>query len=431
MMKTYLSLVALVLVLCAMLLGAAPALAADPSAIIISTNAPLPLLVGGLETEKLPVSVPAGSAGAGDRWIFQGWSNGSNSQAITLYQPGVYKAVYAHEVLLHVKSAVAVLQKSQWVPYGSPAQVVVPEIVQEGDQVRYRFQQWSDGETPFLNTNAIAPLAPVILEVKWVKEYLITVKGPAGVAVPGSGWYADGASLVLQAPDTVPGQNNGVRLKFASWQSEGLPSLVIAASKAPVNTIKVDAPYTLTANYDKQFQVVATNPGGTRKRDWVKEGDELLLETPPTIDIIPEQERFVFKGWTGIDGLYSPKISGQVLAPVNLTAVYERQAMLTVTAPYGATGGGWYKEGSTATVSVPGSTEHKLVFKRQFEGFSGQKSGEPTIQVVVKEPTTVTAMYSTGINVGMLLLVVSLPLLAVLVYLGGRRMRFRMPRRGR
>lgn len=434
-MKAYKCLLALIVGLLLFATGAT-AVAAD-SGIIVSSNAPVLLLVDGVLVDKLPTTIAAGSRVSvaetvhytteEERWVFQGWRPGTKDETVTLSEPGVYQALYAHQVLLHVRSAVGELQNSMWATYGSLVAVEVPQIVEASKGVRYRFQQWSEGETPFLARNSIAPLKPTTLEAKWVKEYLITIIGASEVPLPGSGWYGDGSSLVVQAPEVISGQSQGERLSFAAWETVGIPIMIIPNAKAAINTIRVDAPYTLRAVYEKQYWVVAGGPSGTLKREWVTEGGEVVLDTPAVIDLIPEQERLVFKKWEGMEGLFSPKVSGQITAPVNLTAVYERQAKLTVSAPYGGTGDGWYKEGSTATVSVPVSDEQSLFVKRQFIGFPGYASGQPTIQVLVKEPMVVTAIYRSSVNLGVLALLISSPLLAILIYFVGRRMLLLVP----
>jgi hypothetical protein len=396
----------------------------------VTTNSPLPILVDGLAAKGLPANVPLGTQACvaaaqhytseGERWLFQGWSHGPETECVTLTGPGVYQALYKHEVLLHLRSTVSGLQRSQWVLHGSPVQVQVPEAVEEEERVRYRFQTWSDGETPFQARNAIAPLKPTTLEAKWVKEYLVKVEGTGGLPLLGSGWQPEGASLVIEAPDVVPGQSKGDRLKFNRWETVGLPLLIIPNSDKPLTTIKVDVPYTLRPLYDQQYLVVARTPFGTLKREWVKEGEEIPLEAPVFQETIPKEERYIFKRWEGQEGLVSPKVSGVVDRPVELKAVYERQVAATVNAPHGSSGAGWHKEGSIATISVPLSAQKFVVLKSRFVSFPGYGSTAPTIQLLMREPTVVTALYRTEVELRVLALLLLLPLAAVILYFANR-----------
>ncbi|MEE9202004.1 MAG: hypothetical protein V3U31_02270, partial [Dehalococcoidia bacterium] len=236
----------------------------------------------------------------------------------------------------------------------------------------------------------------------------------------GSGWHLEGTQLVLQAPEVVEGQGEGERLKFVSWESVGRPILVTEGAEKPVFTITVDAPYTLKAVYEKQYFVVANAPFGFLKREWVKEGDDLVLDAVPVEETVPEQVRYVFKRWEGQEGLVSPRIGSVVSGPVNLSAVYDVQVMVTVDAPYGGSGSGWHKVGSTVTVSVPDHLQSKVIFRESFVGFPGYASGKSTVQILVQEPIVLTAVYRSVVDLKVLSLVLLLPLAGVLTYFANR-----------
>ena len=171
-------------------------------------------------------------------------------------------------MLFRVISSVGGLQQSTWVPAETPGELLVPvpvelrtpELVEEGERVRYRFLSWSEGETPSLPRNRVVPLGPKIIEVQWAKEYLVRIEGPEGVSLEGTGWYEEGASLVLRAPDVLPSETTGERRKFARWESVGRPVLEMPDANKPTTSVTIDAPYTLQATYDQQYLVVARSP---------------------------------------------------------------------------------------------------------------------------------------------------------------------------
>ena len=400
--------------------------------VIVSSNSGTPLLVNGLAPDKLPVGAPVGTelcvpsrqayASEGERFLFQKWSNGDTSDCIKAEAPGEYRALYNHEVLLVVKSDVAQTQRSMWAAYGVPVKLEVPAVAQDSDTTRYRFQSWSDGETPFQPSNTIAPVKPTTLQVSWVHEHQITVDSPDGANIQGSGWYADGSSLVLRAPDTFPGDSDQSRFKFNHWESASFPAAVLQNPTNTLTAFKVDNAYTVKAVYDHQYLVDAQSPFGALKHDWVNDGDSVILEAPATADVVQDQQRLVFKRWDGMtDGLISPKISGKVDKPISATAIYDRQVMLTVNAPHGVSGDGWHKVGEVAAVTVPNSVSQMFLLNSTFVGFGGYPAGQSSIQVLVNEPTTLTALYRTEPNYLVLLLLLLLPLLAVLIYLGVTR----------
>ena len=402
-----------------------------PPPVIVSTNSPVQLLANGLPVERVPASVPPGSPvcvaettnypSTTERWFFQSWTNNNSTDpCIIASSPGPYRAMFSHEVVLTIRSVVTNQQESRWVRHGSPVTVDVPLIVEGERGVRHRFQEWTDGDAPFRPSNTVAALKPTTLEAKWVKEYYVEVGGDPEVAVLGTGWYPDGTTLVLQAPEQVNLANDVERLKFASWRSAGQPFLIVPNAEAPVTTIKVDAPYTLRARYEREYWVVAQTPLATLKRGWLKQGAELPLETPPSLDIVPERERLIFKRWEGMEGLLSPKVTGVISGPLSLQAVYERQVRVTLDAPHGGAGEGWYAPGTPITVSVPRSQQSMVLMKSVFAGFPGFSSTEPTFQIMVREPVAITALYSTEVDFGVLTAGVLLILGIVAMVLGYR-----------
>ena len=227
---------------------------------------------------------------------------------------------------------------------------------------------------------------------------------------------------MLRAPDVIPGATEGERLKLVSWQIAGGAIPEEFDPESSLATVVVNAPLTLRAVYEKQYLVIARSPFGTITREWIKEGGEVTLDAPPIEETITGRERLVFKRWEGQEGLISPRISGAVSSPIQLTAIYEKQVKVDVEARHGASGAGWYTPGSTATVDVPADTHVRRIFvlKSSFAGFPGYARGEPTIQVLVEEPTTITAVYETVVDLKVLSLILLLPLAAVIIFFANR-----------
>ena len=393
--------------------------------VAVVSDSPGPILVNGLPGDKTPVTVPPGSevciknpvhyASEADRWIFQYWNTGSTDPCVFLTEPGVYRAYHLHELLLHLKSPVSGLQESRWVVAGTSVPVSVPPMVQTEERVRYRFKEWGEGETPFRPSNTIPVLKAVTAEAKWTKQFFINVTGSDGVTVQGTDWYDEGTTITLQAPGEAPGEQTGERLKFNAWETVGVPFLIVPNAQQTATTIKVDAPYNIMATYVKEYFVNLTTPFGTLKRDWMKDGEELPLEAPPLVDTVPEQERFVFQRWEGMEGLFSPKVTGVVSGPLNLRAVYNRQVRVTVIAPYGGAGDGWYAPDSPVTISVPATIADKLVLKHTFVEFPGFGKAA-SLQHLVRGPATISAIYRTEVDFGVLALLLSLPAVGLLLF---------------
>ena len=242
----------------------------------VTSDIPFLLLVDGIPAELPTSTVRPGTqvcvedalryVSQRDRWVFQGWSHGPEDECVTLTEAGGYRAIFEHQFVLHIRSAVIGMKVSSWVIDGERVEVEVPETVQEGERSRYRFLDWGEGESPFTAKNIVAPLEPMDLEPTWVREHFVKIEGPENVVMEGSGWYPDGVTLPLRAPKTVPLDTEGARLKFDSWQSVGVPFVAVPEPEEPVGPVTVLGPYTLRATYNNQFLVVAQSPFGVLKR---------------------------------------------------------------------------------------------------------------------------------------------------------------------
>lgn len=423
-----------VLILCAVPVAAATSGGTViPDEPVITVSSSVPLLINGILTTTMPVTVSSGTqvsvvstvyyTSQGERWTFQSWSDGSVSPTITLTTSGTYIARFSHEVLLQVSSNVYDQQQSKWLTADVPYRLTAPAVIPLNDNERYSFQSWSDGETPYQTGNIIAPFKALNITLTYVKEYLFTIKAPDGISIIGSGWYTDGTSLVIQAPQDVYDTIGTTRQDFDSWESVGYPVMVVPSPKNAVTTVKIDGAYTLEANYNRQFKVVASSPFGKLTDSWVNENAEQQLEAPATVDIIPDQERFVFQRWTGMEGLVSPKVSGLITQPVQLNAVYEHQYMVTLNPADTGSGSGWYKAGSVASITMPSSIQKGLFITSRFGGFTGYSGSASTMQVVVDGPLTITANYSTGLDLRVLaiIIVVVLVIAAGVIWVVRRR----------
>lgn len=421
-MKKWIALATLAMVAWALL--PLSARAQEPQVRLFNST-PFPLLVNGEKAFGSPtiakpgdlvcVSTAIGYQGEGDRLVFSGWSHGRQEECVRFNQAGDYNVLYTPEVLVQIRSRVKEHRKSLWVPRGSLTRLVVPEQVAERPGVQWRFEEWDGGETPFQPKNAVAPLRPTIIEVKWRKEYYLAVEGPAGVSVAGAGWYPEGGAATLRAAPEVDGSSRSERFKFTQWDGGG-GATSITSPQSPTTAIRMDDTYTVRANYRKEFLVIVRNHQGVTNRTWVAAGGELTVETPAIVEVAPERERLVFKAWEGAD-LKSAKGVVEVGRPLELNAAYTREFMVKINAPYGAAGSGWQAEGTTATIQVPRNPGGILFLQKSFDGFPGHPGRDTTLRVPVNGPLTVTASYKTKVDYKMLGIILALLTVAGVIYL--------------
>lgn len=374
---------------------------------IINSNYMVPLIVNGVEVQ------PPAKASHGDiacikeyilyiqqskRIVFREWSDGSKDQCRTV--EGNLTAIYDMEVLLQVYTEPKPLRKSEWVKAGTLVKLYYPEIFYEDGSVRYVFESWSSGETPFQANNTIYISEPTRLEARYIKEYLITAIGE--VKINGTGWYREGETAVLATPSVIYNSQQDERLIFTGWESIGPTPVVISNPSSPITVISVKGPYILKANYEKQYRVEVVGPRGVIFRGWVKDGETIKIQADQTINL-QEGVRLRFTGWSLPDLPSVPEIILEVRRPYNITANYVKQYYLGVESQYGASGAGWYDEGSIATVRANPQPPSNILITRKLIGYSGDceidcQTSNGAITLKMDSPKTVRTIYVTEPN---------------------------------
>ena len=416
---------AVILVLALWVISSA-AVEAQEGVVTVSNPTGQPLLVNGEEVVRLPilttpgaqvcVLVPQVYLNEKQRKNFRAWSHGPEDECVTLDAPGQFSPQFTDEVLLQVRSWVKAYRTSVWVPRGSRVPLTVLEVVVEEPGVRFLFDEWTGGESPFSTENVIVPSRPLVLEVKWTKEFFLKLEGPEGIRLVGSGWHKDRAQVVLQAPATAFSEGDKERLQFEKWETVSNPALVIPNHKFPTTRITIDDAHAIRAFYEKAFLIDVQNPLGTVGKDWLPSGEELTIDTPEVIEVIPKQERLSFVSWDGAD-VDAPRGFIVVERPLRIAAIYETQYQVTVASTYGSSGGGWYVEGETATIEVPDNPSTLLFLKKVFNGFTGYPNTGPTLEVTVDGAISIPVSYKTEVDRQLLATIIAAVVVTGAIYL--------------
>lgn len=414
-----------VVVMTARVWPATPAYAQGPQVRIFNSTS-YPLTIDGQRAFGSPaiaapgsrvcVTTTVGYLSDTERQVFVGWSTGSAAECTTFSVPGDYGVNYTHEVLLQVRSDVKKYRKSVWVARGEPVTLTVSKVVEEREGVQYAFEEWDTGQKPFSEENIVVPLRGTIVEVKWGKRFYLTVQDVDGTPAAESGWYRQGERVVLRTEAQIDRPSGKERLRFVQWESVGQTAIAIPNAQSATTVTSLDDTYKVRPRYRAEYLVTLQNPQGIFKREWVPQGGELMVEAAPILETVPDKERYTFKGWEGA-ALSSSKGLLVVNGPVEAKALYDREVMVKVVSPYGATGEGWYKAGSTATIQVPQHPGSVLFLKKVFNGFPGQTGSDPFLQVPVNGPVTITAAYRTQIDYKVLGIVIAVLLVAGVGYL--------------
>jgi hypothetical protein len=152
---------------------------------------------------------------------------------------------------------------------GAIRTVTVDSIVEDPTEegIRYKAEQTS------ITVTQSSPMATF----DYNTEYSINLKTePSKVSqLSGSGWYKEGYTLRVTAPDDVNDPNTqGVQYRFTYWQ---LPTGETVSGK-DLN-LTVDAAGTCTAYYDTYYKLSIISPyGGAAEDHWYKAGSEAKWE---------------------------------------------------------------------------------------------------------------------------------------------------------
>ena len=235
-------------------------------------------------------------------------------------------------------------------------------------------------------------------------QYYITVNNGGHGTASGEEWYDSGVSATFSISPTIVYEGDGTRYVFTQWSGD-------STSTNPTDTILMDGPKTVTANWKTQYQVTFEQTGCgattyvTYLADtdpieavpfsiWAKAGstltfsyDEMVNDGQPT--------RYVL---VNVDHT-SPLT---VNVPITITATYKTQHYLTVEhSPIDPildghqTGQDYYDADSIATVTADLHVDIVTGESRyEFDHWSGDASGtSTTTTIIMSAPKTATANY--------------------------------------
>jgi hypothetical protein len=244
--------------------------------------------------------------------------------------------------------------------------------------------------------------------------YVDLATNPQGLGSPsGTGWYDDGTYASVSTAQYIYG---GSRWRFAGWTTADMSEITDPAS--PSTTVLIDKAKTVAANYIHQHEVTFAQTGldstssgtvvtvnGTSKAYtdlpyaiWVDEGSTLIYSYETTVTSITSGKQFRL---ASVSGSSSPIT---VLTDTTVTGNYVTQYCLTVSSPYGTTGGqGWYDSGVNAYATLnTNMIDHGNGTYHVFTTWNGDASGTNYAQsnpIVMNGPKGALANWKTQYSV--------------------------------
>ena len=313
-----------------------------------------------------------------------------------------------------------------WYDQGTDAYAALDNgIVDHGNGTRRVFAHWSGDAsgTSYTESEPIHMDQNKTAIANWKTQYLATFNH---------------AGLDTTATGTVVTVNGSVKtlsdLPFSMWVdsetsiSYSYTNMVSSTDKSkrfmlvnvagPASPITLTNPVTVTGNYKTQYQVTfdqsGVGPDFTGTAVTIDGADDYGAGTLPVsfwwdddsthsfdfkspLIVTANTKQYVWTSTSGLSSLQSGSIA--VSTSGNITGNYNAQYYLTVTSPYGTTGGeGWHDSGDTAyatvaPLSVSGPTGVRYVFTH----WSGDASGttSPSNPITMNAAKHATANWKT------------------------------------
>ena len=216
---------------------------------------------------------------------------------------------------------------------------------------------------------------------------------------------------------------DSIRYVFVEWED---------GSTDNPRAIEILDDIVLEAKYVKQYFIdVQSSYGEVEGGGWYNEGDTATVSVSETIVDHGNDTRRVFTEWMDTEGnvLSSEQTySFTVTQPITLIAKWDTQYYIRIYSEYSnCSGEGWYRKGSTATISIESEKIEGIPFNKVFKGWRDETGSIVSTQQIyyftVDGPKTFTAVWEEELNIVFIAVLGALILAIVAVTLILRRRR--------
>jgi len=208
---------------------------------------------------------------------------------------------------------------SGWYDEGTRLRARVLEtVVDHGNGTRRVFRGWAG------DVNIAAPVVklvvtrPLVVRALWATRHWVEILPGPFAANATSGWYDEGAEVVVAVPSRVIDFGNGTRALFMGWNSTGELAY----------RLRVTGPVRLVASWVRQYWVEVRTPYSamTAGSGWRSEGAELSISLVSCVVDHGNDTRRVFRGWL-VNGelVRSATLKLSVDSPLKVEATWETQ----------------------------------------------------------------------------------------------------------
>lgn len=369
----------------------------------------------------IEISAIPPSAISGEQYVWNGWSgtgSGSysgidNPSSVIMNGPIIEIASWTHQFYLEIEvvnevgadiSSVVSILGQAWYDAGTEIDLTAPQDEEFAIGSRYDFRSWTGDISDITNKISVIMTAPRAVTAHYMTQHYLTVNNGGHGTASGQGWYDSGVSATFSISPTIVYEGVGTRFVFTQWSCD-------STSRSPSDTILMDGPKTVTANWKIQYQVTfeQTGSGATTYVTYIADTDpieavpfNIWVEAGSTLTF--SYDEIVNDGQPTRYVLVSVDQTSPLTVnePVTITATYKTQHYLKLghlpidpILDGHQTGQGYYDADSIATVTadsyvdiVVGSSQY------MFDHWSGDASGTSTATTIVMiAPKTATANY--------------------------------------
>ncbi len=219
-----------------------------------------------------------------------------------------------------VVSEIGAVEGGGWYPAGAIAVIRVVSTVIEKGLTRYVFTGWTgdvESAEPVLKFRVYKDITVI---ATWKTQYWVDIETTYSTVNASSGWYDEGAILVVTVTDKEVDHGNLTKRVIAGWLING--ELV----KGATVRLEVNRPIEARTVWETYYFVnISLGPGGGRIAAWYARGSVITVRVNSTLVTVGNDVRLVFKGWTGVVNATAPSITLIVNSPLSLSALWTPQ----------------------------------------------------------------------------------------------------------
>jgi hypothetical protein len=326
--------------------------------------------------------------------------------------------------------------KDEWFDKGTATQVQSSYVFQEvTEQSRQNLISYTlDGVTTQVARASAGSMGPTItfdkshaLKFNYLTQVYLKISGGnnIGLSTPSptaDNWFDKGQSTKVSTDRIWDQREGSSRKALDEWQLDSGQRVRVPRESSTFATpsISMNDPRTVTFYEVQQFFLSIDSGGGTldKSSNWYDEGESVTISALSLSNVVTNQSRLVFTGWSGSITSNKTTITVKLDTYKSIGANWKTQYYVRViTSLAQATGEGWYDEGSTATVSVS-PTSIGFLLPQVFQGWEGDiKSSNSEVIFQVSSPKLLQAKWGTDYTQLIILAGIVIAILVSMIWL--------------